>query len=70
MKVIATIGVGGFGRVELVGHVYPHMPIGMLGIYVVHRFFSLSVCPQIFCNGYLRRGLQVISYFGELWPRG
>ena len=31
---------------------YPHMPIGMLGIYRL-----LSVCPQNFGNGYLQRGL-------------
>jgi len=38
---------------------YPHMPIGMLGIYRL-LLVCLSVCLcvcRIFCNGYLRRGL-------------
>ena len=39
---------------------YPHMPIGMLGIYrlqFVFLSFCLSFCPQDFGNGYLGRGL-------------
>ena len=52
-----------FTNMALYGCVrYPHMPIGMLGIYRL-----LFVCPQIFCNGYLQRGL---TQGDEIWQVG
>ena len=63
---------------------YSHMPVGMLGIYrLLFVFLFVFLSAGYFGNGYLgrRRGMkfcrmvdlavnQVISPFGELWPRG
>ena len=49
-----------------VGHIHTrlsHMPIGILEIYRL-LFLCLFACPQIFCNGYLRRGL---TQSDEIW---
>jgi len=35
---------------------YPYVPIGMMGIYRL-LFLCFFLCEQMFCNGYLRRGL-------------
>ena len=40
---------------------YPHMPIGMVDIYIVYCLFA---CLQMFCNRYLRRGLMQGN---EIW---
>ena len=45
---------------------YPHMPIGMLGIYRL-LFLCFFVCPPMSCNGYLRRGL---TQGDEIWQDG
>ena len=53
---VTAIGVWGYTPVRTTGVLvcYPHMPIGMLGIY---RLLFVCVCPQDFCKGYLRPGL-------------